>query len=96
MAGITQSVQSTVGLNVHSAGPVSLVPNPSPGEVSLELDRDNVKFYLYGAFGQVILTEVLSRGENRLVLNEIPPGIYYFRMADEQQVVGTGKLILAR
>ena len=74
-------------------------PNPAPGYVKVVFEqalRRPGRVVLYNGLGQVALEEVLGVGsrEFRLEVGDVPPGLYFYSVFLEGELVRGGKLVV--
>jgi hypothetical protein len=85
------------GLWENSTGPrgYSVYPNPNSGEFSVEIKQavQNPSIEIYNLLGEKIFYSELSDQTQRLDIKKYPKGIYLYRILDEKNVLGQGKLI---
>lgn len=75
-------------------------PNPAPGYFKVVFEealRRPGRVVLYNGLGQVVLEEVLETGgrEFRLEVGGMPPGLYFYSVFLEGELVKGGKLVVA-
>jgi hypothetical protein len=85
-----------VGIQEMSlASGIRIYPNPNNGEFMLNIDNgsENTRFELYNSLGQIVYVKALISTENHLTPN-VPGGIYYYCIINENAQPVTGKLII--
>jgi len=93
-ASITQSVNSCAGINEYSAyGNISVFPNPNKGEFILHMNYiSSAKLTLSSITGQIVHTQNVSAGENKVILNNLVNGFYYYKLEVNGKLYATGKI----
>ena len=85
--GITESENSTYSYNV--------IPNPGTGLFSVLADKvsGELQMSVYNELGQLVKTQDLLSGENKLDLQNEKAGMYFVRIIENENVVKVIKLI---
>jgi len=84
------------------SGPKAYIfPNPAPGYFKVVFEealRRPGRIILYNALGQAVLEEALGPGgrEFRVELSGVAPGLYFYSMFRDGELVRGGKLVVAR
>lgn len=87
------TLSPTVFVPARAAGPVSLLPNPSRGQVFVNgEDLQNAQFELINLNGQQVLSRTITAGQ-AVELHEMPRGIYQYRVTTAANVQ-QGRLVL--
>ena len=76
-------------------------PNPAPGYFKVVFEealRRPGRVVLYNGLGQAVLEEILDAGsrEFRLEVEDVPPGLYFYSVLLEGELVKGGKLVVER
>ncbi|MBV6647235.1 MAG: sulfatase-like hydrolase/transferase [Cyclobacteriaceae bacterium] len=74
---------------------LGIYPNPCQEILHIHLPHTSLghsQMSLYTLGGQLVLSEQLSGGANKLSLASLPTGVYYYRLADHDKI-STGKLV---
>jgi|GEM_PF-2918745 len=84
------------GLSTSTA--IKLYPNPSPGDVTLELNNtgQHTELDLYDMLGQQIKTVLITGNITSIHHNELAEGIYSYRIVRDHIIIGTGRLVMQR
>ncbi len=64
----------------------SFYPNPAEDQINFNNVYSFTRLNIYGIQGNLILTETISEGENRLQLN-LPQGLYFVNFKSENQEI---------
>ena len=89
-----------IGLDlVPEAAAVKIYPNPATGEVFAEVegleDGKVLSFELYSIMGQKVMAGNFEAGNRyRADLQDMPRGVYIYRILDQDRMVKAGKLLL--
>ena len=91
------NINCTVGISDNQSDNISEYPNPVrdvlniniPNTVSSEMD-----FVLYRITGQEVYKSALIQGENRINLEKLSAGIYFYTISSSIDVIKTKKLII--
>jgi hypothetical protein len=85
-----------LGIQLPDKNLFSLFPNPSTGIVYIESHHaSGVAFMeLFSFTGNKILTEEIRSSGQKINIENLPPGIYYFRFSSEENILQSGKLIV--
>lgn len=90
---------STVSISAHgNAAPFGFLIYPNPGSpyTALRIMNDNStcsELKIFDMFGKIIFTKTLNAKQETLNLN-LPGGIYFYFVRNENEVIGTGKIII--
>jgi len=91
----------SVSLVVHHALPTQVLvkPNPTAGKVWVEMSRPLgaiTVWKLFDPLGREVRRAMIPAGQQRteVGLADLPPGMYYWNLANEGQKVGSGKLLI--
>lgn len=92
-ATVIQNVSNCTSLEKWSATnqEINVYPNPTSGEVSIELSSEAV-ITLMNSAGQIILSEAFKEGKSTLELNNVSNGIYFAKIV-QNGYVKTVKII---
>lgn len=97
--GITYPNQNTVGLfsNLPEAKPAKIYPNPSQGNVVLELPQNTLGKFEIGVFNtlgqQVFIAKNINAGKLNLDLMDLKAGTYILKAYNGKELF-TGKIII--
>jgi len=71
--------------NPNMSDGISIYPNPANESVFINLSHETEALsFFYDTFGQVIIDGKLSKGENRISLSDLEPGVYLIKITDHQ------------
>jgi len=76
---------------------VSIYPNPSKSIINIELTDpsqiNNAELKLYDTLGVMVMNSILNQKTTTLRTNNLPSGIYLYKVMDDTKTVQSGKLI---
>ncbi len=81
---------------VRSVSPLSVRPNPAADVVSILLNDEvggEKSLVLTDAFGKTVLLKTFSGGRAELRRGELPAGIYFAKIVENERVVAVGKVV---
>jgi hypothetical protein len=94
----------TVELNIGANNAISVYPNPNSGTSVLSLATEQLaplnRLYVFDALGNIVLEKVITApADNSKQLNVIldltgSPGIYFYRLASDEKIIGEGKVVV--
>jgi hypothetical protein len=97
MAYITIMVSKCVGITEgeNSALSFNVAPNPGTGLFVVRADKtfSELKMSVYNELGQLVKSQVVLSGENKLDLQHENAGLYFVRISENDNVVKVIKLI---
>ena len=75
---------------------VKIFPNQSNGSFTIVFNSVvlNGELVLVNALGQIVLSQVLSQGNNSIYAFELPEGLYNYILLSNKQKIGSGKLVI--
>lgn len=72
---------TTIGLEEFEGASFEIYPNPTDGELTVDVDELDVKsFTLYDATGRVVMTGELHEGINQISIADLARGTYTFEL----------------
>ena len=75
-----------------------LYPNPSTGEVNILYkvkENEVITIQFYNVIGNLVFDSRLNQGEiNKVNLEKLSQGVYFYRLLKEDQILKSGKLVL--
>lgn len=69
-------------------------PNPSNGSVNVQYSGVGAIVSVYNTFGQLVANQKLVNG--KLDLQHLPNGTYIIRVAENNKIIGTQKIVIAK
>jgi len=73
---------------------INLYPNPNNGEFVLKIgtQMNNMELLIENNLGQIVHTQTVSQGENKIRTKNLAQGIYHYLVLENKQVIGQGKM----
>jgi hypothetical protein len=92
------SVCSLVGIAEISSGTsIKIYPQPAQEQLTITLNEasgtGHRDFVLYNDMGQIVLTKQLTAVETIISCRDLAPGIYFYSLLAEGELISSGKLI---
>jgi len=76
---------------------LSLYPNPFAGSISIALnsvrDFQNLELKLFTVLGKEVLSANLSKSLTTVETSDLPSGIYFYKLIENNKIIQSGKLI---
>lgn len=90
----TPFINTGIG-DISEEYPVSVYPNPAQGRFMVKTDLyQGEQFELYDVLSKEVLSRELITRETEVNSNGLAPGIYYWKLKSENQVIKGGKLVI--
>lgn len=86
------SNMNTVGINNKDLNSIELFPNPTNGDIMLDVKWPG-KLILFNALGQMVYKQALNSGKNAITINE-SKGLYYWQYNMNDKKIQSGKIVL--
>lgn len=94
-AVITQTVEDCTSIGAISSAEkgIFLYPNPNYGEFTLSLEKEirNAGLQIENTLGQIVHTQAIRQGKNTIRIKNLPSGVYYYSIFENEKRVSTGK-----
>ena len=73
---------------------VKVFPNPNKGEFSLQINDpiQEGQFELFSADGKLVFVQKVNQGNNKIKIEKLSPGIYFYSISNKQEQLKKGKL----
>lgn len=81
------------GISENGTTPVSVYPNPTADNVILTIGGDATTVSVYNVMGTLVSTQSVSYGANTVNMSSMPAGVYYLRITNGNEAVGTVKVV---
>ena len=78
---------------------VSVFPNPSTGEITIELENDlgqNVEAQFFDLLGKPFSIQKLNQGKNQINLEFLSDGTYFVSIKSDGQIIRTERILILR
>ena len=87
----------TSNSNLSSTWSVHLFPNPSAGDLTIQLEGiENVHMRIYDALGRMVRQEMLEAGRTTLNLTDQSEGVYWMQLSTGRGVLANRQVIIFR
>jgi hypothetical protein len=93
----TQNVKACTSIYDYEINPndITVFPNPNKGEFILNVPYMNDgKLIIYNAFGQIVHSQKISEGKNKIISNQFLQGIYFYSVLNNNHEWGKGKIVI--
>lgn len=95
---IPSNCSTTVGVDENSTeSALSIYPNPFSGSATISVNAallsDDAQLSIYSVSGAEVYRAQLKNEANIFTINELPSGIYFYRLMDGQNIIQSGKLL---
>jgi ELWxxDGT repeat protein len=91
------SIVTSIDKVTESKGLVKLFPNPSSGQITIDLNGSdisgNCKFALLNSLGQLVKETTLS-DKTRMDVQNLPQGFYFYQIQNKEGKIETGKILI--
>ncbi len=92
--GILTPFCPVVGMEESRSEKTFFYPNPSSGIFSVRNVRVGETIRIYNVMGREIFFSALKAPDLQLDLSAQPAGIYFYRIASDQKIIASGKLVV--
>ncbi len=90
-----QTTKSDVEI-VDAKGLATVYPNPFNESINIvmnETPTNKLEFEIFNVLGREVLSIFILKQKTNLETNELPSGIYFFKLYENDKIIQTGKLI---
>ncbi|MDF1576507.1 MAG: T9SS type A sorting domain-containing protein [Bacteroidales bacterium] len=101
--GVQQPYEISVVVGIEQARDISLIctvyPNPATDLLTLELespDNENMFFLLYDIMGKLLVSKKLIDIKTTISMANLAPSTYLLKVADNERIIKTFKIIKTR
>ncbi len=90
---------NTLTLSVDEKTPVNnkiidIYPNPGTSVINIKSDYNDGYFQLFSMYGEKVFSDKIKKGYNKLRIDDLPAGIYPYRIIDKyNKTVASGKWV---
>jgi len=92
----TLFVIECVGINSNNLNPnkISIYPNPNNGEFILTIEKqiDKGEIKIENVLGQLIYSQSVTEGKNKITIKQLAPGTYYYTITQNKEPIKKGNL----
>ena len=90
---IPREFEAISGISENGTTPVSVYPNPTADNVILTIGGDATTVSVYNVMGKLVSTQSVSYGANTVNMSSMPAGVYFLRITNGNEAVGTVKVV---
>ena len=90
---LPREVAPITGISENGKTTVSVYPNPTADNVTLTIDGEATTVSVYNVMGTLVSTQSVSYGANTVNLSSMPAGVYFLRITNGNEAVGTVKVV---
>lgn len=90
---LPREVSPVTGISENGTTPVSVYPNPTADNVTLTIGGDATTVSVYNVMGTLVSTQAVSCGANTVNMGSMPAGVYFLRITNGNEAVGTVKVV---
>ena len=91
-----QVIGAAIAENKELLNNLHLYPNPSTGKFNLVFasGAKQSQIEIYNVLGECIYKSLILNPQSLIDLSAQPKGMYFYRVTNEQQLIGTGKIVI--
>ena len=90
---LPRELAPVTGISENGKTPVSVYPNPTADNVTLTIGGDATTVSVYNVMGTLVSTQSVSYGANTVNMSSMPAGVYFLRITNGSEAVGTVKVV---
>jgi hypothetical protein len=76
---------------------ISVYPNPFSSSLTINLNNifltGNTHLYVYNMLGELIMNTPITQSQNNIETSNLHSGLYFYKLLNENKIIGSGKLI---
>lgn len=81
------------GIAENEMNTVKVYPNPTNNTVTVELNENATHIYVYDVFGKLVDSHNANMGVNTISLGNVTAGVYFLRIFNNNELIGTTKVV---
>ena len=85
--------EAITGISENGKTAVAVYPNPTSDNVILTIGGDATTVSVYNVMGTLVSTQSVSYGANTVNMSSMPAGVYFLRITNGNEAVGTVKVV---
>lgn len=85
--------EAITGISENGKTAVAVYPNPTADNVILTIGGDATTVSVYNVMGTLVSTQSVSYGANTVNMSSMPAGVYFLRITNGNEAVGTVKVV---
>ena len=89
-------LNTTVGINMaYADNQIAVYPNPTTGDITfvLPMKTKNRVITFFNEQGMVVKKEAVPRQLNHISIRNLPAGLYFYRITENNKLLKTGKIV---
>lgn len=90
---LPRELSPVTGISENGTTPVSVYPNPTADNVILTIGGEATTVSVYNVMGTLVSTQSVSYGANTVNMSSMPAGVYFLRITNGNEAVGTVKVV---
>ena len=90
---LPREVTPVTGISENGKTNVSVYPNPTADNVTLTIGGEATTVSVYNVMGTLVSTQSVSYGANTVNMSSMPAGVYFLRITNGNEAVGTVKVV---
>ena len=90
---IPSKLEPVTGISENGKTSIIVYPNPTADNVTLTIDGDATTVSVYNMMGARVSTQSVSYGANTVNMSSMPAGVYFLRITNGNEAVGTVKVV---
>ena len=90
---LPKELEAVTGISENGKTSVSVYPNPTADNVILTIGGEATTVSVYNVMGTLVSTQSVSYGANTVNMNSMPSGVYFLRITNGNEAVGTVKVV---
>jgi hypothetical protein len=88
---------TSTGININQTSDIIEYPNPVKNVFNIDISsglRNEVIFSLYRITGEKVIGNQLLQGNNRIILDRLSSGMYFYTISSNEEIIKTKKLVI--
>lgn len=90
---LPRELAPVTGISENGKTTVSVYPNPTADNVTLTIGGEATTVSVYNVMGTLVSTQSVSYGANTVNMSTMPAGVYFLRITNGNEAVGTVKVV---
>lgn len=90
---LPRELAPVTGISENGKTLVSVYPNPTTDNVTLNIGGEATTVSVYNVMGTLVSTQSVSYGANTVNMSSMPAGVYFLRITNGNEAVGTVKVV---
>jgi hypothetical protein len=84
-----------IGIDELNNSVALIYPNPSKDFLNIDFKEDytSCAFEIYNTLGALVFTETLNKQQNKIVIENLSKGIYFYKIKKFDKIIKNGKLV---